>query len=120
MSKKKDYLITFTGVGQTRSNHAPIRAMFFDELDTEFDRCIFEQMGDHPYGVPRGQESDATYEVNVPYHWFTPALEDFKALYKWLKEHSQFSGVTYHKNRTEPKITFTYQEVEYTAQLTWF
>lgn len=119
MSKKKSYLITFTGVGQTRANRIPLRTMFFEELDTTFSRCIFEQMSDHPYGVARGQEDDAPYEVNVPYEYFLPALEDFKSLHRYIKEHDQFSNVVYHSKRNEPRITFTYKEVEYTAQLTW-
>lgn len=117
MSKKKHYRITITGVGQTRANHTAIRKMFYDELDTTFSRCIFEGAEDHPYGVSRSIEDDTPYEMNVPYEWFAHAVIDMGQLFTYLKDNNKFANVSYQKHRSERKIAFTYENVEYTAEL---
>lgn len=118
---KKFYEITFTGGYATKKNCEHIRAMFFDNLDTTFERCIFEGAYDKPMGTTFGLIGDnVPYGISVSYEWYNHVRIDFKTLYKHLCKTDAFSNVEYHKNGYRPAITFEYDGVKYRAEVRQF
>ena len=115
---KKYYAIDFTGGNATKKNCEHIRAMFFDNLDTTFDRCIFEGAYDKPTYTTFGLVGDnVPYGMSVLYKWYNYVKTDFKALYEHWCKTDVFSNVEYHKNGYSPYITFEYDGVNYKAEV---